>query len=672
MTAQPSTTHNRIGLFSVRNRLVFVMLLAVIVPVVVTTYFGVTTTQRELEKELDQKLYAFALEEADALSIALANQVSVLALIADNEALEDVVEAQTQSYTGAEDEALATILEQDETWRAADANNDNREPLVANVLLDPASRDLVKVQREFPAHVELFATDSLGAVVLATTRTSDYYQADEDWWQVAWNDGEGAVYIDDEVSYDASADAYSINIAVPIIEDEIVVGVLRSTFDIGSLRAGLASTEIGDTGHATLLNNQATVLLSRQEIDLTNPPTLDDVAPLLGQTYNPDDGELVHVRDETGEQDLAAYAPVTTNGALPAIDNLGWFVAIFQTEEEAFQPVDNALNAAVLSGAAVAIIGAVLAYGFSLTITRPLQKLTATAQRLSATEDWSLRADVTSADEFGVLGQALNDMTAHLQELIASLEQRIAARTRDLQLAAQVSEEVATILDLDQLLPHVVELTKDNFRLYHAHIYLLDEDRENLVLAAGAGEAGRIMKQRGHSIPIDADHSIVAHAARSNEPIITDDVTDSPDFLANPLLPDTRSEAAFPLVVGDRVLGVLDVQSEQTARFDADFLVVLSTLAGQIAVALDNARLFSEVDRASRHEQALSAVTHAIQGATSIEEVLQAAARELGRALRVPHTAIEMQLQEAVEETEPPDASPDPDRETELADAATD
>lgn len=153
------------------------------------------------------------------------------------------------------------------------------------------------------------------------------------------------------------------------------------------------------------------------------------------------------------------------------------------------------------------------------------------------------------------------------------------------------------------------------------------------------------MKEMGHHIPSGAEMSLVARAAREKLPVISDDVTQEAGFLANPLLPRTRSEAAFPLAVGERVLGVLDAQSDQQARFDTNMQAVLSTLAGQIAVAIDNARLFSAVERASRHEHALSTITQQIQSATNLDEVLQTTARELGKALNVPHTAIELQLQ---------------------------
>jgi nitrate/nitrite-specific signal transduction histidine kinase len=280
----------------------------------------------------------------------------------------------------------------------------------------------------------------------------------------------------------------------------------------------------------------------------------------------------------------------------------------------------------------------------SRRIGAPLANMAQTAGQLAA-GNLSLRVpELNRIDEVGRLSSAFNNMAAQLAEMVGSLEARVQARTRDLEVAAQVSEQVASILDVDQLLLQVSELVKDNFNLYHAHIYLKDDTGEELRLAAGAGEPGRTMKTHGHRIQASAERSLVARAARDNTPVIVDNVASEPGFLPNPMLPHTVSEAAFPLSVGDRVLGVLDVQSETAARFDRDLLSVLSTLAGQIAVTLDNARLFSSIERASRRERVLGTITQAMQGATNVDEVLQVAARELGRALRVPHTAVVLQL----------------------------
>ena len=275
---------------------------------------------------------------------------------------------------------------------------------------------------------------------------------------------------------------------------------------------------------------------------------------------------------------------------------------------------------------------------------RPLARLADVARRIGAGE-LDARADVEGGEEIEAVAAALNDMAVQLSNLVGSLEARVQDRTRELRLAAEVAQQAATILDPDQLLPQVVELTKENFRLYHAHVYLLDEEGETLVLAAGAGEAGQIMLQHKHHIPLRIGRSLVARAARENRPVIVTDTTTDPHFLPNPLLPDTRSEAAFPLAIGARVLGVLDVQSDRVGYFTADVLDVYRTLANQIAVALDNARLFLEVERVSRHEHTLSVVAEQIQAANSLEELLEVAARELGQALRVPRTAIELKLE---------------------------
>ncbi len=176
-------------------------------------------------------------------------------------------------------------------------------------------------------------------------------------------------------------------------------------------------------------------------------------------------------------------------------------------------------------------------------------------------------------------------------------EAEIRKRAVDLQTVAEVSTIASTILEPESLLQTVVDLTKDRFDLYHTHIYLLDEDGENLVLAAGAGDAGRTMKAQGWQIPLDREHSLVTRAARERQGVIVNDVRAEADFMPNPLLPDTRSEMAVPMLIGDRVLGVLDVQSIRVGRFTEQDVAIKTTLARQVATALDNARLFAETQQ---------------------------------------------------------------------------
>lgn len=172
--------------------------------------------------------------------------------------------------------------------------------------------------------------------------------------------------------------------------------------------------------------------------------------------------------------------------------------------------------------------------------------------------------------------------------------QETARRAAELETVAQVSAATTTLLELQELLHAVVELTKERFDLYHAHIYLLDETGDFLNLAAGAGEPGRLMLERGHRIPFDREHSLVARSARERQGIIANDITQEPDFLPNPLLPETRAELSLPLIVGERLLGVLDMQSTEAGRFTDQDVRLKNALADQVAVAIQNSLAFAE------------------------------------------------------------------------------
>ncbi len=195
------------------------------------------------------------------------------------------------------------------------------------------------------------------------------------------------------------------------------------------------------------------------------------------------------------------------------------------------------------------------------------------------------------------------DITARKQA-----EDALNRQAQDLQTVAELSTAVATILDQEQLLQAVADLTKDRFNLYHSHIYLLDETGTNLVLSAGAGEIGRQMVADNHVIPMATEQSLVARSARLRQGVIVNDTLTDPGFLMNPRLPDTRSEMAVPMIVGERLLGVLDVQSQVIDRFTEQDVQIHTTLAAQTAVALQNARQYTEtqhaLDEVQRTQQA--------------------------------------------------------------------
>ena len=223
-------------------------------------------------------------------------------------------------------------------------------------------------------------------------------------------------------------------------------------------------------------------------------------------------------------------------------------------------------------------------------------------------------------------------------------EEALDKRATELELVARVSAAASTIIETDRLLQEVVDLTKQSFNLYHAHIYMLNNAGDTLILSSGAGEVGQKMVAEGRSIPLNQEQSLVARAARSRAGVIVNNVHIDPDFLPHPLLPETRSELAVPMIVGDKVIGVFDVQSNQVDSFTDEDIRIQTTLAAQVAVAVQNANTYSRAQQQAERETALNVIGQKIQTATSVEAVLQIAARELGRALNAPLTIAQLGL----------------------------
>jgi len=260
--------------------------------------------------------------------------------------------------------------------------------------------------------------------------------------------------------------------------------------------------------------------------------------------------------------------------------------------------------AAVTSILARIVGGGILAVIATRTL-RPIGELTEAATAIAGGDlDRPIPVPTRGEDEIAKLARAFESMTGQLRGLIGSLEERVADRTQRLETVTVITERLNAILNVDELLAEMVSQIQRNFGYYHAHIYLLDETGEKLVVAEGTGPAGAEMKAHGHSISVSAPRSLVARAVRSAQIVRVDNVREEEGWLPNPLLPDTYAEMAVPITLEGQVVGVLDVQQNEAAGLRESDADLLRSVANQVAVAIRNARLFAEVEASLAEAQA--------------------------------------------------------------------
>jgi GAF domain-containing protein/HAMP domain-containing protein len=254
---------------------------------------------------------------------------------------------------------------------------------------------------------------------------------------------------------------------------------------------------------------------------------------------------------------------------------------------------------------------AILGWLLGKNLATPIRSLTAAASRIAQGELNYRPAIKTVVPEITLLNQSFFSMADQQKALIENLEERVTVRTSELRAASEqvqrraaqlqtvseVAHAISLVQDLDKLLLSIANLISERFSFYHVGIFLLDSNNDYAVLSATNSEGGRRMLERGHRLKV-GEVGIVGYVAGWGKPRIVLDVGADAVFFNNPDLPETRSEMALPLLVRERVIGVLDIQSKETAAFKEEDFEVFHTLADQVAIAIENARLFSETRRA--------------------------------------------------------------------------
>jgi GAF domain-containing protein len=218
------------------------------------------------------------------------------------------------------------------------------------------------------------------------------------------------------------------------------------------------------------------------------------------------------------------------------------------------------------------------------------------------------------------LHHAQSDLQVRSEELVATNEM-LQKRTERLRAVAEVARTATAVQDFDQLLPLITNVVSKQLGYYHVGIFLLDEFNEYAILRAANTEGGLSMLAREHRLKI-GEQGLVGLVAYQGKVRVARDVGEDAAFFNNPDLPDTHAEVCLPLKFGPETIGVLDIQATKTDAFSQDDVAILSVLADQVSVAIQNARSFEQAQRGLRDaEIASSQLTR--EAWTSLTETIQ-------------------------------------------------
>jgi nitrate/nitrite-specific signal transduction histidine kinase len=386
--------------------------------------------------------------------------------------------------------------------------------------------------------------------------------------------------------------------------------------------------------------------------DLANDQTLSNENRVTAQTLQRLGADLTGLVDEitaVSQDGRWARAQVIRHTEMSALqrrfdENLDQLQSAIQQEINASVATalqtQNTLRLIWLAVVVLAaIIGTVAGVRTVRSIVNPINDLITQTRRVTE-QDFRTFTPLDTSDEIGELSRAFAVMTDLLSQSYNQLEARVADRTRALLASTEVSRRLTGILDQDTLIQEVLAELSTTFGYYHAQIYLFDERREYLALAGGTGNAGRQLLAQGHKLA--QGQGLVGKAAALAMPVLATDVTQISEWLPNPLLPDTQAELAVPLLSGQQVIGVLDVQHNGRDRLQQEDVELLQSIANQLALALRNAALYAETEKRAERESLLRAINQQIASTTDVEMAMKVAVRELGQALGATQTAVRL------------------------------
>lgn len=465
---------------------------------------------------------------------------------------------------------------------------------------------------------EIFIMNTDGVVLLSTIEDQEGKIFSN---QNFFTEGIKGPYVNPPV-YEPAFSNYSIIISQPlVVRNGRTIGVLAGRVNLSTLNSIMSERAgLGETGETYLVNANFAAL--------TN---LRFQETILGKTYIQTDGAAQAIQTQSnGREIYNDYRNTSVLGVYHWIPELKSAVLAEQDESEALQSSSELFRANLIVALLTIIIASVVAFIITRQISTPITKLANAADNISH-GNLDIEVNVNRGDEIGVLATSFNLMTSRLRDMVLTLEQRVTDRTKALSIATEVSRRLSTILDEKQLVTEVVEQVQTAYNYYHGQIYLLDESGKTLVLAGATGEGGNALLDKKHSLSIE--QGLVGRSARTKSAVLVPDTSKDPEWLPNPLLPDTKAEIAIPILLGETLVGVLDMQDDVAGEIFPEDIEYLTAIANQTAIALQNARSLTQAQKKAEREALITSIGQKIQQEATVDSALKVAIREVGRAL---------------------------------------
>ena len=427
---------------------------------------------------------------------------------------------------------------------------------------------------------------------------------------------------------DATGAGLVVTVASPIYVQNNFNGVVAADMQLTQITKQVQSLKIGETGYTFMIDDAGRILSmppAGYELFDLNPEDMDgeeyfkqtilgegspEIQSVVRRMVAGGNGLLtVHI---DGVDTYIAFSPIRANGyslaTVVPVAELQGAIAAARNETRAQVQSGSRIMAIILIALLLFAIFISLAIG--QIISAPIIRLTDVANQIVA-GDLGARATITADDEIGTLSQAFNTMTSRLRESLQELENRVQLRTAELASAnekneyrakqfesiSQIAATITSTRDLDALLPQIATAISTKFGFYHTGIFLLDARKEYAVLSAANSEGGQKMLANHHRLRV-GETGIVGYVASSGKPRVALNTGQDTVFFNNPLLPETHSEIALPLKLGAEVIGALDVQSTVENAFGQEDINILTALADQVSIAIQNARQYEETRKA--------------------------------------------------------------------------